>query len=593
MGHTLLAASPSINLISQDQKLTFRFDQRSIAHHFCRTEARRHAIFVHLHLLPPSRPHHEQSPPLSVMSLFRFLVLVFPLSLACAHDPLAKCTSFPPTSSPPPPPSPSSLRDLLGGLDAVHNFFSTSFERAHLHVRESSREDRRDWQHIYRRFVLLNDVDALLSRNASALRPGNPLALHEDVDLIRPGQDESGVWTRQSVDTLFPSAKGPTRNAIDMASVHQAFRDGFELVLHAMHHRSQALADLVDGLSAFWLVQVTASLHLSPPRASKYADKHAPQIYAGDVFLVQLDGQQSVRLFPDLFPFPAARHLADLDVQAVVQDTLQEHKGPDTLVMEPGDVLYVPRGSGVDALPTGPLSLHVALEVATHTSSLDDGIRAALDAVREPMPDNPLYAPLEEDTALPGHAAAWIDLLHASVRVAAEFTPQLRRFLPLGSVVSEVIEDAGGASVVEMVAEQVQRFAAAATDALFAPVVEVLAERGDAEERVRLLASESVIEWTRRLVSETTSDEERQDAMQQSERIFKVCVKALEESRQAPFDGVTSLQLEALESERVERPRLLRVRDEALKWHGVGGKNETAGSERGTCGDGGGGSCRA
>lgn len=523
--------------------------------------------------------------------LLPFLVLLLPLSLASAHDPLAKCTSFPPTSSPPASPPPSSLPDLLGGLDAVNDFFATTFERAHQHVRESSREDRRDWQQIYRRFVPLNDVDALLLRNASATRPGRPLALHEDVDLLRPGLSENGVWTRQIVNTLFPSAKGTARSAVDMASVHQAFRDGFEVVLHVMHHRSRALADLVDGLSAFWLVEVTSSLHLSPPRASKDTAKHAPQLYAADVFLIQLDGQQTVRLFPELFPYPAARHVADPDVQAAVQDALQEHKGPDTLVMVPGDVVYVPRGTGVDTVPTGPLSLHVALEIATHTSSLDNGIRAALDAVREPMPDNPLYALLESDTALPGHAAAWIDLLRAAVRVAAEFTPQLRRFLPLGAAVSEAIEDADGASVPELVAEQVQRFAAAAEDALFAPVIEVLAERGDAEERVRLVASEDVISWAKRILSEAESGEEGQDPMRLAERTFKVCVKALAESRQAPFDGVTSLQLEALESERVQRPRRLRVRDEALKRHGVGGRNETAESENGTCGDEREGSC--
>lgn len=507
---------------------------------------------------------------------FSFLLPIFlTVHLSLAHNPPAKCTAFPPTTTAPPSPSHTSLSDLLGGLDSLDDFFATTFERTHLHIRETKREDRTAWQQLYRRFIPLNDVDALLLRNLSVSLPHSPLRLHHDLELVRPAQDEHRMWTRQHIDTLFPHAKGDSRFAIDLPGVHRAFRDGFELILKHVHHRSEKLANLVDGLAHFWLVDVTASLHLAPPRPSKKPAYHVPQVFAEDVFLVQLDGEQQVHVFEHLFPYPAPRHIDHPDVQAAVRDALKSHGTPVTIVLEPGDMLYVPRGTAIDTVPMNPLSLHVSINIATHTSTVDRGIRAVFDAVRDPFPDNPLYAQVETNPSKPGYDAVWIDLLHAAVNVAAEFTPQLRRFLPLGPAVSEAIEDAGSSSVTDLVDEQVRRFTAAASDALFGPLIEVLTENDESEESLRLVASTSVILWARNLVKESENTEEGSNAMRRAERMFKLCVQTVAESSQAPFDGLASLQLEVLERERVERPKRLERAHSILRQHEFNGSKET------------------
>lgn len=175
---------------------------------------------------------------------------------------------------------------------------------------------------------------------------------------------------------------------------------------------------------------------------------------------------------------------------------------------------------------------------------------------------------------------------------AAEFTPELRRFLPLGEVVGAAAEDAGGDSVADMVADHVRRLAEAARDASFEPVVELLAEHEHGE-NLRIVASDDVIQGARGLVRESGSGGVGRRERERAEEVFKLCVGALAKSTVAAYGGVTSLQLEVLEAKHGSRRRRIELRDDSLKRRLASISNETLSSvESGaSCGEGRDGTC--
>ncbi|MFW5661603.1 MAG: cupin domain-containing protein [Oceanicaulis sp.] len=212
----------------------------------------------------------------------------------------------------------------------VDRFFETIYERAHLHVRGTD-PDR------FAGLISTARIDALVSGQVFA---GDQLSMaRSGGGKIAPG------------DYL-------TDGLADPGLVARRYQEGATLILPQLHRRERPLADLCRALEAELSHPVQTNIYLTPPTAKGFEthfDNH-------DVFVLQVEGRKRWRLYgaPAGTPYRGERFTpggyAPGDLAA-------------ELVLEPGDVIYVPRGIMHDAVnenADGP-SLHVTTGVLART----------------------------------------------------------------------------------------------------------------------------------------------------------------------------------------------------------------------------------
>jgi hypothetical protein len=376
---------------------------------------------------------------------------------------------------------------------------------------------------LYRTILRNEHVDALLRANASARHPGEPLLLGRDLDLLRAstphGSHDGEVQTQRiasffvsdaqtanmtarttdddgnehSDDTMHTSTDRLAHNAalraVDHARVHQAFADGFELVVHDMHLRSLAAFDVVDAIEAFWTVPASAALHFVPAQSPARASMR----HAEDLILVQLDGELDVRVYDatDNAAMPEHANSATADARGASDLSTST---PHTFRLYEGDTLYVPRGCAMDTRTGRKISLHLAIAVSTHDCTVRDALLAVIDAVEALNHDtpNPLCDLLMPSVpGLSENKATYADLLRIAVHVAAEITPDLGNHFPVGITITDAIDDSDAISPKLRLAKHLDDFTIAAREALFEPMVDLLASEDN---------------WTTTVVNDTTSD---------------------------------------------------------------------------------------
>lgn len=483
-----------------------------------------------------------------------FIQNVIFITFAVGYCP-AKCPSLPPTATSASTFPADAMLALLGSHEAVEDFFEFSFERTRLHIPYSDRTDRRKWLQLYRRFLPHHDIDSLLSHNASAFTNGS-LVLHRDLDLIRPKKSGDEL-----VDTLLKGAE--EKYAVDSDSVRSAFRDGFGVRIYAMEMRSAVVADVVEGLRAFWMVGVSADMDFIPGSAMK-ADV---RMFAEDVFFVVMEGTLDVVLYEDLSLFPARRHIKNEKFVEDAKRKLGGVKGGAAEIGE-GDVLYVPRGCGIEIRGANDVNLYTVFKVRSEESMVANGIVATMNAAKERDIGNPLTRLLESRGDVE-YDATWGDVFESAVAIAAEFLPQLRRFMALGERAMEIIKDTGGPVGKELLGEEVRKFGEAASKALFEGLMDVLG--GEEEEDSGPIASREVIEWAKRVLKEGD--------MRKMEGWFKICVATVAKQGIDAQSGLRELQLRRFEDEMTKRRERLEWRERVLGRHGVKRRGEESGGK--------------
>ncbi|MEV6581913.1 cupin domain-containing protein [Streptomyces sp. NPDC051582] len=204
------------------------------------------------------------------------------------------------------------------------------------------------------------------------------------VRLVRDGQ--------QVAESTYTGVRrighGTVTDAIVPEKVLSHFGLGATLVLDAVELLVPAVGSLCERLVASLSCPVDAVAFLTPPARKGLA----PHIDDEDVFVLQLSGSKQWTVHEQLRPVP-------LTAGALPPSAL----GPVALtpLLEPGDVLYVPRGTPHHAESTGGHSLHLSLAARRPTL----GALAAdtlLAALRASGPDRDLNSldPAQEIGAL-------------------------------------------------------------------------------------------------------------------------------------------------------------------------------------------------
>lgn len=278
------------------------------------------------------------------------------------------------------------IDSLIGPMGSDH-FFEDRFEKFW------SLSERREGQRLPVSFTL-DDVERYLT-------------------IVRPWEISSGrsLVVAKPGDFSCP----PPTNVSEALSY---FARGYSLVLNEVQAQWPSLAATCAELSAAFLCRVTANVYCTPAGSVAF-----PEHYDGhDVFIVQTVGTKRwwVRAMNPQLP---------LNSLALLQAVPAGPPEPEeTLLLQTGDVLYLPRGCAHRAAALGDASVHVTL--AVHPLTFRDVLRAVLKEAAKLEPE--FYSPLsmgecrtvrEEDT----HARA-VELMEKASRGLdfAELTRRLR-----------------------------------------------------------------------------------------------------------------------------------------------------------------------
>lgn len=168
---------------------------------------------------------------------------------------------------------------------------------------------------------------------------------------------------------------------VDEDRVRSLFAGGATIVLQGLHRTWPPIAQFARELEADLGHPVQVNAYITPPQNqgfSAHYDVH-------DVFVLQVHGTKHWTLHEPVVAHPLRDQPWDTARDAVARRAEQDAPLIDAEV-EPGDVLYLPRGTIHAAKALGGISAH--LTIGVHSWTPDHVADAALDAVRSRLRDD-------------------------------------------------------------------------------------------------------------------------------------------------------------------------------------------------------------
>ncbi|MEU9087664.1 cupin domain-containing protein [Streptomyces sp. NPDC048357] len=205
-------------------------------------------------------------------------------------------------------------------------FEKENWERNPLHIARGNAEYFSD-------LLTLDDVDSLLSFSGSSL----------DGILIAKNDQE--------IPAASLGASGPHSKVNNLEALYRHYRDGATLVLNGLERRWPALARLCDALTAEFSARFLANVYVTPGGNEQGFGRHYDN---HDVFIAQVHGTKRWSLYHS--PQHLPMHVQDR------RNT--DTTGPEQEIMlAPGDLLYLPRGTVHAATSTDTTSVHLTIGV--------------------------------------------------------------------------------------------------------------------------------------------------------------------------------------------------------------------------------------
>ena len=178
-------------------------------------------------------------------------------------------------------------------------------------------------------------------------------------------------WNRQdsNVDRTVARNDDGSRPWVDTAHLYERLNQGGTLVISSIHECDRTLDHLSMNLQRLFGIKANINLYVSlkPERGfGLHWDSH-------DVVIVQIDGNKHWRIYRPTRPAP-------LDRDIETNHTEPSEVAMD-LVMQPGDMLYIPRGWWHDAIASGVPSMH--LTIALRWRTMADYLHWLVDTMLE------------------------------------------------------------------------------------------------------------------------------------------------------------------------------------------------------------------
>jgi ribosomal protein L16 Arg81 hydroxylase len=245
--------------------------------------------------------------------------------------------------------------DLIAPLP-VERFMSDYFGRRPLHLPASESPGRTslvDWQRMNALLAIRSHWTPANIKLIINSRPVYPNLYFEDVE----------------------TSDGPVRRA-SAAKVRALLATGASLVADSVEDISPEIRALASALSEQFSGKAGANLYCSFEGVQAFAshcDLH-------EVFAIQCEGEKRWNIYENPALAPVEPLLGE-DAQATIDSV--KGKVAMQVRMQPGDLLYIPRGFYHDALASGGASLHVTLAVLPLTARVLFGMLEE-DAVHDP-----------------------------------------------------------------------------------------------------------------------------------------------------------------------------------------------------------------
>ncbi|MEU6394616.1 cupin domain-containing protein [Streptomyces sp. NPDC046939] len=207
---------------------------------------------------------------------------------------------------------------------------------------------------------------------------------------------------------------------VDDTALWRQFADGATLVLQALHRTWEPVADLGARLGTELGHPVQANAYVTPPQNRGF-DAHYD---VHDVFVLQIAGTKRWTVHEPVHPDPL-RDQPWTGHRTAVARAAQGEAYLDT-VLEPGDVLYLPRGWLHAARAQGAVSIHLTLGVHTWTrhALAEHLAQSALALLRD---DPRMRASLPLGVEGPGDELAFVRERLAAALVQADPAPLFHR----------------------------------------------------------------------------------------------------------------------------------------------------------------------
>ena len=241
----------------------------------------------------------------------------------------------------------------------------------------------------FKSLVSLEELDQILSYDSTRppylrlFKAGNVVDLDE--------YTYTGYVARREVTGL-----------LDQQQLMELFDDGCTIVLDSIHHWIPEVRELCLGLQEELGGAGRATAFITPPHQFGL-DLHAD---AYEIFVLQIAGSKQWSLYPRLDPLP--RTGANLDPADYAETT------PDVVVLQEGDLLYVPWGTPHTVKPLGNLSAHISIAVSFPTWA--DVLSELLEPVlADPRLNDPAHLCTAMEEALSAGLKAKLELLASQI----------------------------------------------------------------------------------------------------------------------------------------------------------------------------------
>ena len=216
--------------------------------------------------------------------------------------------------------------------------------------------------------------------------------------------------------TVLPAAKftrggGAGASVADQAAddkVLAALADGATLVLQALHRTWPPLVEFGSRLAGELGHPVQINAYVTPPQSQGFA----PHYDVHDVFVLQVAGRKRWRIHPAIIEAPLDNQPWE-QFREQVSARAAEPPLIDT-VLEPGDSLYLPRGTIHSATAQGETSIH--LTVGVHPVTRYQLVRHLLELAQddpELRASLPVGVDLADPAVLSAELAPTLDALRA------------------------------------------------------------------------------------------------------------------------------------------------------------------------------------
>ncbi|MGE7437168.1 MULTISPECIES: cupin domain-containing protein [Kitasatospora] len=249
----------------------------------------------------------------------------------------------------------------------------------------------RNDQDFYSGILTLDDVDQLLLLSGPGL------------DCIRVV-----VEGKETPVAELGSGRGRNGKTTALEVLYERYRTGSTLVLNALERRWAPIARLSAALSTELSARIQANVYLTPGGSARGFNPHYD---THDVIILQIHGTKQWRLYKSDYELPT-------------QDRPYDHHSttaPEvdrTIDLQPGSLLYLPRGTVHAATSTDTASLHITLGI---------------------------------------HPVLWPALLHEAIAKIVTEDVRFRAGLPIGFASDESLQRQAEETLAELLQEVVAR----------------------------------------------------------------------------------------------------------------------------------------